>query len=76
MIPRLPPIILLAISGAVVAGAKKLLDNLETKAIAGSPEQQQQAIKRLQMSRRIGYVAAGSILFSVGYYGKTIIEKR
>ncbi|CAO3651286.1 unnamed protein product [Cunninghamella blakesleeana] len=69
MIPRLPPIILLAIGSAAVAGAKKLIDNLETKAIVGSPEQQQQAIRRLQTTRRIGYVAAGSILFSVGYYG-------
>ncbi|CAO3651957.1 unnamed protein product [Cunninghamella echinulata] len=69
MIPRLPPFLLIALGSASAFGIKKLLDNLETKAIAGSPEQQQQAVRRLQMTRRIGWLAAGSVLVTVGYYG-------
>ncbi|KAI8076323.1 uncharacterized protein BX664DRAFT_389653 [Halteromyces radiatus] len=68
MIPRLPPVILLAIGGASIYGIKYWMDKMETKSLTGSPEQAEAAKRHLRNVKIATRLGIGSVAMGAAYY--------
>ncbi|KAI9268804.1 hypothetical protein BY458DRAFT_511100 [Sporodiniella umbellata] len=70
MMPRLPPVVLAAMAGAAIYGAKHVLDRLEPKAIGppGSSEHAEKVLKYRQNVKKAGIASAILGFAWVGYW--------